>query len=62
MDFILRLMDFILRMMDFILKNDTKFQVGRCGVAACVITGEADKLTPPRCGQRVAAEISHSAW
>ena len=37
------------------------YQVGRCGVPACVITGEGDKLTPPRCGQKVAAEISHSA-
>ena len=38
------------------------WQVGGCGVPACVITGEADKLTPPRCGRAVAAEINHSAF
>ena len=38
------------------------WKVGGCGVPACVITGEADKLTPPRCGRAVAAEINHSAF
>ena len=29
--------------------------------ASLVLAGEGDKLTPPRCGQAVAAEINHSA-